>query len=784
MKKFLITFLLSTISVLFAQNDFSISGTVKDSATGEDMIGVVILDKSTNVAVETNDYGFYSIQLSAGEHLIKVVYSGYNTKEFKIMVINNEVKNIFLSSENVTTLKEVVITNRKADDHVDNIKISTNNLDIAQIKTLPALFGEVDVIKNIQTLPGVQSAGEGTTGFFVRGGGADQNMILLDEAPVYNASHVLGFFSVFNSEVLKNAELYKGNIPAQYGGRLSSLLDIRTKDGNMNRLGGSASLGLISGKFLVEGPIKKDKSSFIISGRRSWADVFLKMSPKKNVQETQLYFYDLNAKFNYKINEKNRVFVAGYFGKDVMNLGKFGISWGNSTGTLRWNHIFNSKVFSNTSLIFSNFDYNIKVGLSSISLDWISNIKEVGLKQDFNIFATNKIELNTGFQLNYRYFKPGTITFKGDMAKSFSNIEMSHLQCTEEAVYLNADYKLDPKWFIQYGIRVTSFQQVGNSTMNLYKDNIVKEENLIGTKSYKQFEIMNTDWAVEPRMAVRHKLNTSTSIKASVSRNVQFLNLISNATIPLPTAMWIPAGRYIKPQYSNQIATGLFKNFAENMFETSVEVYYKKMFDLTDFKDNARTFFNKTLETEISQGTGKSYGSEFFIKKNRGRLTGWISYTLSKSTKTIEGVNGGREFRADYDRRHNFNVIANYELPKNWVMGTAWVYSTGRPYTLATGYTMYDGYKMPTYTERNGYVMPAFHRLDFSFTKKWKSDKHPHLEKLLNLSVYNAYYRKNPYFITMDDKLDANGDPIPNEKVVNKTWLLPIIPSVSYTINF
>jgi hypothetical protein len=783
--KNLLNIFLILASTIFAQNQYSVSGSVKDTLSGEDMIAAVVSVKSIDAAVETNEYGFFSISLPEGKHEISISYSAYNTKTVQVDLQNNITLKVFLSPEsktNVTELETVVITGKKQDDHVDNIKMSTNTIDVNQIKTLPALFGEVDIIKNIQTLPGVQTAGEGTTGYFVRGGGADQNLILLDEAPVYNGSHILGFFSVFNSESIKNAELYKGAIPAQYGGRLSSLLDIRTKDGNMNRYAGNASLGLISGKIGLEGPIKKDKSSFIFSARRSWADAFLKLSSNPETRKNQLYFYDLNAKINYKINDKNRVFLAGYFGRDKLKFNPFDLGWGNATGTLRWNHIFNNKVFSNTSLIFSNFDYALGLLISNFGFNWTSNLKEVGLKQDFNIFASNKIELNTGFQLNYRYFQPGKVTFSG--LPGFRDIVLDPYKATEEAVYFNADYKVSPKWFLQYGIRMSMFQQVGSGDINIYANGIARETNLIGKKHYNTLQAVNNNYGIEPRFAARYRINQSTSLKASASRNVQYLHLISNTTVPLPTAVWLPSTTYIRPQFSNQVALGLFKNFKEGMFETSIEGYYKKMYDLTDFKDNAQLFLNPTLETEIRQGNGKSYGAEFFVKKTKGRLNGWISYTLSKATKQIDGVNGGREFRADYDRRHNMNIVGNYELGNNWTLGFAWVYATGRPYTLATGYYMVEGYKMPTYTERNGYVMPAFHRLDVSFTKKWKSVKYPNLEKALNLSVYNLYSRKNPYFVQMEDKLDANGNAIPNEKVVNMYWLFPLIPSISYSVNF
>ncbi|MFQ3574953.1 MAG: TonB-dependent receptor [Cytophagales bacterium] len=764
-----------------AQSKFTISGYVKDNKNGEDLIGATVMAKNTKYAVATNEYGFFSLTMPEGEYVIVIQYIGYKNIEKSINLNANQKLNFSLQ-EDVKEMEEVVITEKKPDDNVSNIKMSSNTLDIKQIKNLPALFGEVDIIKNIQTLPGIQNAGEGTTGFFVRGGGADQNLILLDEAPVYNASHLLGFFSVFNADAVKSAEIYKGGIPAQYGGRLSSLLDIRTKDGNNKKFGGIASIGLISSKVSLEGPLKKEKSSFFVSARRTYVDMFLKLSPNPQSRSNQLYFYDINAKMNFNINEKNRIFIAGYFGRDVLKFGVFGLNWGNGTGTFRWNHLFNDRLFSNTTLIYSNFNYGLGIRSGAVGFDWTSNLKETALKQDFTYFLNPQNELKFGAVMTYRTFQPGKIT-PSSAGSVFSPIQLDQYNAGEMAIYASNDQKLGARWHLQYGLRYTIFSQMGNSKVFKYNGDR-RRENIVDTLSYGAFQPIKTYGGLEPRLALRYTLNTSSSIKSSYNRTYQFLHLLSQSTIPLPTAVWIPSTQHILPQYADQVAVGYFKNLFDNKIETSVETYYKEFHDVTDFKDNSDILLNPHVETEVRQGKGWSYGIEFFVKKNSGKLTGWISYTLSKAERQIADVNGGERYRADYDRRHNANLVASYELTPKWNISGAWVYSTGRPMSLPAGFYDVGGYNVPLYTERNGYVMPAFHRLDFSATKKWRSKKNEKIEKSFNISFYNLYNRKNPFIVTVDNENDSNGRPIENKKVINMYWLFPILPSISYQISF
>ena len=764
-----------------AQNKFSISGYVKDAKNGEDIIGAVIKVYGLDVSTLSNEYGFFSLSLPPGDYDLTISFIGYKTFRKKIKLDSNQNLKIFLEEE-ILEMEEVIITDKKPDENVTNIKIGANTLDIKKIKTLPALFGEVDIIKNIQTLPGIQNAGEGTTGFFVRGGSADQNLILLDEAPVYNPAHVLGFFSVFNADAIKTAEIYKAGIPAQYGGRLSSLLDIRTKDGNQKNINGLASLGLISSKGTLELPIKKEKSGLFLSARRTYADLFLKLSPNAQTRNNRLYFYDLNAKFNLDINSKNRVFFASYWGRDVLKFGAFGLEWGNKTFTFRWNHLFNSKIFCNTTTYFSNFDYGLTITAGAIGFDWTSNLKEAAFKQDYTFFVNPQNEVKAGFALTYRTFQPGKINPTSSNSV-FLPIKLDSYQAGEVATYISNEQKLNTKWLLQYGVRYTLFVQLGKS--NVFKYNGEREpENIVDTITYNRFEPIQTYCALEPRFSMRYLLNYRASIKTSYNRTYQFLHLLSQSTIPLPTAVWIPSTKYIKPQYADQVGVGFFQNFLDNAFETSIETYYKKFYEVTDFKDNSEILLNPHIETEIRQGQGESYGVEFLLKKNTGKFTGWTSYTLSKAERKINGVNGGRKYRADYDRRHNFNIVLCYDITTKWCIASTWTYTTGRPISLPVGFYNVGDYSVPYYTERNGYVMPAFHRLDCSATRKWKGKRNTKIQKMLNISIYNLYNRKNPFIVTVDNETDENGKPIENKKVINMYWLFPIIPSVNYQITF
>lgn len=766
----------------FADGKHTISGKIKDKVTGEELFGVVVVIQELNKSTQSDENGNYTLLVPEGDYTLLISYIGYKKYTQKISVTGNLVLNYGIE-EDVTEMSEVIVNGQRQDNNITDLKMSANTLEIKDLKTLPALFGEVDVLKNIQTLPGVQSAGEGTTGFYVRGGSADQNLILMDGAPVYNAAHLLGFFSVFNADVLKSADIYKGGIPAEYGGRLSSLVDVKTRNGNDKTYHGSASIGLLSSKVSVEGPIKKDKSSFIISARRTYADLFVKLSPNPATSNNKLYFYDLNTRFNFKLNEKNKLTLAGYHGKDVFQFGRqFGLSWGNTTASIVLDHIFNKRFFSTTSLLYSKFSYNLYFNSGTQGINWYSNLQEFTVKHDFTNIITDKFTVKYGVWGSYRTFRPGDITPIGDQI--FKSVYLNRNYATEAGAFISSDHKFTNRLSLQYGLRFTLFTQVGQTDVYNYSTSVPQPGTVTDTSKYSKLQPIITYPGLEPRFSARYIVSPTVSVKASYNHMIQYLHLISNATAPLPTNSWLPSSKYFKPQVSDQVAMGVFKNLKENMFEGSIEVYYKWMNNVTDFKDNANVIANNTIETEVRQGKGKSYGAEFFLKKKSGRLTGWISYTLSKSTRQIQDVNDGREYRADYDRRHNFNLISNYKLTDKWTVGTAFVYSTGRPITLPVATAKVDYLVFPYYTERNGYLMPAFHRLDVSATYTRKHKKNPNIELSHNISVYNLYSRKNPFTVYAQDVKDANGNSNPEDKRIVMVWLFPLIPSYSFTITF
>ncbi len=787
---------------VYAQEKYTVSGYIKDSKTGESLIGVSVFVKELNNGTTTNPYGYYSLTLPKGDYHFIFSYIGYDPKDSVVSLFSNRTLNVEIG-EQVVQINEVVVSSEKMDANVTEIKMSRENVKIDRIKSIPALLGEVDVIRSIQLLPGIQTAGEGTTGLFVRGGSADQTLILLDEAPVFNASHFLGFFSVFNPDAVKDVEIYKGGIPAEYGGRLSSLVDIRMKEGNSKKFSGTGGIGSISSRLTLEGPIVKDKSSFIVSGRRTYADLFLKLSPDKNVRSNVLYFYDLNAKMNYKINERNTVFLSGYFGRDVFSFGDvFGLSWGNATTTCRWNHLFSQKLFLNTTLLFSNYDYAFQINNGTQSFIWKSNFRNIGAKFDLNFFLNPNNELKIGSNTIFHTFSPARIEPKNENSV-FETFKLDTKYAIEQAFYVSNNQKITSNFSIQYGIRYSMFENIGaGRVFNYAPDKPLDKKTITDTVTYSSLQPINFYHGLEPRIGARFQVTESSSIKSSYNRTMQYLQIASNSTAGLPIDRWIPADKYIRPQISDQVALGYFKNFYDNTFETSVEVYYKDMQNQIDFKDGAEILLNNNIETEVRAGKAWAYGAEFMVKKSRGQLTGWVSYTLSKVQRQIDGINGGVVYSPRYDRRHNISVVASYDLNKRLSFSTNWVYITGSAVSYPTGVYEVDGKRVPFYDplNRNGDRMPAYHRLDVSatfkdlpfgfdlFRKKRKEHK-VHFD--LNLSVYNAYARKNAFTIQFRDVV--NGDPSidvndPKITVITKepkavmTYLFSIIPAV--TVNF
>ncbi|MES2379817.1 MAG: TonB-dependent receptor [Bacteroidota bacterium] len=781
---FIILLQLFSFKALLADNNadkVSISGYVKDSKTGEDLIGVTVYEKASNVAVSTNAYGFYSITTTKGKHVFSFKYLGYQLYDLEVDLQSNTTKNINMEVVG-KKLNEIQVNSKKKDQNIQTVQMSTNTISMEQLKKSPALFGEVDLIKNIQQLPGIQSAGEGTSAFFVRGGSSDQNLILLDEAPVYNPSHLVGIFSVFNADAIKSAEVYKGAIPAQFGGRLSSVVDIRSRDGNLKKRAGSASIGLLSAKATFEGPIKKDVGSYIISGRRTYFDLFLMGSSDKDVSSTKLYFYDVNAKINFKLGDKDRLFVAGYFGKDVFGSSGFGLNWGNATGTVRWNHVFNNRLFSNTTGIFSDFNYGLGVNSGVQGFDWKANITEYSIKQDFSYALNNKNDLKFGGQISSRTFQPGEVK-PNDKNSIFKDLIVPKNYSLEYGLYASNEQKATSRISLQYGLRLSAFQNNG-ATIYTYANNAKKDvKEITDTINNGFFDVDKTFMGLEPRFGMRYMLNTTSSIKASYSRTYQYMHMLSNSTAPLPITMWVPSSRYVDPQSADQVGLGYFKNLFDDKVEVSVEGYYKWMNNAIDFKDNAQLLLNPAIETDILRGKGWSYGLEFYAKKSVGKTQGSISYTWSVTELQIDGINNGKAYYAPWDRRHNINIGVTHELNERWSFGANWTYGSGRPVTLPAAKYYFDYGSAVYYSERNGERTPDFHRLDISANLKSKKKEGRKWEGMWNFSIYNVYNRQNPFSV-YSQNVKIDDDKTSNDKQIVMSWLFPLIPSVTYNITF
>ncbi|MCD6659247.1 MAG: TonB-dependent receptor [Lentimicrobium sp.] len=753
---------------------FTISGNIRDSETGEELIGATFYVKELKTGTVANQYGFYSISLIPGEYKIVISFVGYQPFEKTISLRENITLNAELNPVK-QLLREVVITGQKPDDNIRKAEMSVVRMDIKTINRIPALMGEVDVIKAIQLLPGVQSTAEGSSGFSVRGGSPDQNLILLDEAIVYNASHLLGFFSVFNNDAIKDVALYKGDIPASYGGRLSSLLDIRMKDGNQKKFAATGGIGTISSRLTLEGPVIEDQTSFLLAGRRTYVDIFLPFAKNKDIRDNVLYFYDLNAKINHKINDRNRIFLSGYFGRDVFSNDFARMSLGNQTGTFRWNHLFSQRIFSNFTLIHSQYDYELGTPEGNAnSFIWKSMLQNQSLKGDFTWYATPENTVRFGVMGIRHTFDPGKANGTGKESL-FTEYKLPRNFAMEYGAYLSNEQKISEKLTLKYGIRLSLFQNTGPATIYNY-DN---DYNAYDSVKYEKGKIINTYWAPEPRIGLNYVINDRSSIKSSYSRTVQYIHLAQNSTAGTPLDLWFPSSPNVKPQKADQFALGYFRNFKENTFETSAEVYYKNMYDVIDFKDNAELLLNPKLEGELRTGKGWSYGLELMVKKTDGKLNGWVSYTLSTTRRKVEGINNGESYRAPYEKPHNISVVLNYEFTERAVLSANWVYATGSPVTFPTGRAIIGNVIVPVYSDRNSYRLPDYHRLDLSFTLKNKVKEGRKWEGEWNFSVYNAYGRKNAWAINFEQDPDN-----PYQTYAEKTYLFSIIPSVTYNFKF
>lgn len=784
--RFLLLFCFFQFATSFAQEKFTISGTISDANSNETLIGVNIYVPELQIGTSTNAYGFYSLTLPEGRYKVEFSYVGYQTVFEEISFSQNVKKNLSLNNDG-EQLEEVIIT-EKPRTNIRKAEMSVNKMSIATIKKMPVVLGEVDVIKSILLLPGVTNAGEGASGFNVRGGGADQNLILLDEATIFNSSHVFGFFSVFNPDAIKDLKLYKGGIPARYGGRGSSVLDIYQKDGNSKSFHMNGGIGLISSRLLAEGPIVKDKGSFLIGGRGSYAHLFLKLADNDN----SAYFYDLNAKLSYKVDDKNSLYLSGYFGRDVFNLaGSFVNIYGNSTLNVRWNHLYSDKLFSNLSLIYSDYYYGLT--LDFVGFQYDSGIKNYNIKYDFKNYISEKLKLNFGANAIYYDFNPGTI----EPTSSSSGINARQLEqkyAFEPSLYVEAEHDVTKKLSFMYGLRYSMFYRLGQSTMNFYENNqavaydevlkIYKKGTPIGTEFYDSNKVLASFDNFEPRFSAAYALNDNQSVKASYNRMTQYLQLVSNTSSPTPLDVWTPSDRYIKPQIVDQVALGYFQNFKNDVYSLEVETFYKTVKNRIDYIDGADLIANEALEQIILNGRLRSYGLELMFRKNTGRFNGWISYTLSKSeqqtpgrTATEIGINNGNWYKSAYDKLHNIAVTTAYDLNKKWSFGANFALQSGQPVTFPNGQYQYQDITIPSYGLRNEERLPTYHHLDIAATYTPKPDKKKGWQGEWVFSVYNIYNLQNAASINF-----RQNDSGVNEAV--RFSIFGVVPAVSYNFKF
>jgi hypothetical protein len=759
----------------------TLSGYLKNKANGEALIGATVYIPELKTGVITNSYGFYSISVPPKTYSVSFSFIGYQTQSPSVDLNLSKQLNLMLEEE-TKQIDEVVITGEKKNRNVESLQMSMAKVQVKMIKKLPSFMGEVDIIKSITLLPGIQNGGEGSSGLYVRGGGPDENLMILDEAPVYNASHLLGFFSVFNSDAINDVQIYKGGIPAEYGGKASSVIDIRMKDGNSQKLGMSGGIGNISSRLTVEAPIIKDKWSFIVSGRRTYADYLGKLMGIEQLKENQLYFYDLNLKTNAQINAKNRLYLSAYTGDDYFKVGEsIYMKWGNLTSTARWNHLFTDKLFSNTSLIFSRYNYNLGVpGSGADQFDWSSQIRDYNFKQDFSWYLNSKNKLTLGLNLIYHHFEPGQVD--ANEKSYFTDLKLTNYNALDNSIYVSNEQTIGPKLTMRYGLRYSYFQQIGKGKVREYlHPDQPNEKEVIGTIEYGSGKLVPPAYHnLEPRLALKYMLSPESSIKASYNRMVQNLHLISNTNSPTPLDIWLPSSTYIKPLIANQIGLGYFRNFKKNMFETSAEVYYKKMKNVIDYVDGAELFLKENLETELLHGSGYTYGLELYAKKQEGRLTGWLSYTLARSMRKIPGINEGKAYPSSYDRTHNISLVANYDLTKRWNFSASWIFATGNPTSYPIAKYDVQGNTMYFYAARNSNRIPDYHRLDVSFTYDFKKNERRKVKQSLNFSIYNLYARRNAYSVTFRQNEDN-----PNVSEATRLSIIgSMIPSVTYNFNF
>jgi hypothetical protein len=764
-----------------AQNKFTLNGYIKDSTNGESIIGATV--SVNGKSITSNQYGFFSITLEEGEYDVLVSHVSYLAQAFRISLHNNVQQTIFLLPRSAA-LTEVVVYSKRRDANVRSAQMGKVDLSINQIKNIPAFLGEVDILKTIQLMPGVRNAGEGNAGFYVRGGGPDQNLILLDDAVVYNTGHLFGFFSIFNSDAIKNVSLIKGGMPAQYGGRLSSVLDVSMKEGNTNKFQTEGGIGLIASRLSVQGPIKKDKASFIVSARRTYIDALVKPLVKKssNFYGSGYYFYDMNAKINYQFSDKDHLYLSGYFGRDVFTFRnaeqsfKANIPWGNSTATLRWNHVFNPKLFANAMVVYNDYHFKFGAAQNNFEVNLSSGIKDGNAKIDFDYYPSGRHKLKFGGLLTYHKFIPNVTSGRQDSIV-FKPVTEGSKFALEKVLYIQDDWDISDKFKMNYGVRLSSLSQIGPYTKYVRDAN----QNKLDSTVYRRFDNIKTYTGLEPRLTLRYGLNSTTSIKGSVTRNLQFIHLVSNAGTTLPTDLWVPSTFRVKPQLSWLYAAGVFKNFKNNEYETSVEVYYKDMRNQIEYAEGYTPSL-KDPEEDFVFGKGWSYGAEFFVNKVRGKFTGWFGYTLSWTWRKFPDLNAGEKYPAKYDRRHDLSVVGTYELNKKWKFGAVFVYGTGNATSLPERFYILNGVLTQEFSGINEYRLGSYHRMDLSATLTPKKRKNKKFESFWVFSVYNVYNHLNPYFIYFDQ----TGNPYSGNLQIEarQVSLFPVLPAVTWNFKF
>lgn len=782
-------FLLFTFpTFIFGQEKFTLSGTITDQNSNETLIGVNIIFPEIQTGTTTNEYGFYSITLPKGTYNFQISYLGYISISENIILSEDKTVNYKLI-ESTESLDEIIITEDIEKLNIRKPQMSINSLTINTIKQIPVVLGEVDVIKSLTLLPGVTNAGEGSSGFNVRGGAVDQNLILLDEATIFNSSHLFGFFSVFNPDAIKDLKLYKGGIPAKYGGRVSSVLDIYQKEGNSNKFQMNGGIGIVSSRLLAEGPIKKEKGAFLFGARSSYAHLFLPLFDIDNIA----YFYDLNTKLSYKINNNNNIYLSGYFGRDVFSIAdSFENTYGNTVVNFRWNHIFSNKLFSNTSLIYSDYYYGLK--LNFVEFNWVSGIQNFNFKYDLKHYINTAFKLEYGLNSIYYKFNPGDIK-PSTPTSGINPFKLIDKYAFENAIYIDAEHKISNKLAVSYGLRLSSFLRLGQDELNTYENNnpiifneelqIYEKANPLETESFKRSDVIKSFANLEPRFSLAYQINDNTSIKTSYNRMSQYLHLLSNTSSPTPLDVWTPSGKYVKPQILDQFAIGYFKTFKENTYSLEIESFYKTIKNRIDYIDGANLIANNAIEQVILNGNARAYGLEVLLKKNEGNFTGWLAYTLSKSEqqtpgrKPLEtGINNGNWYKTPYDKTHDISITASYKLNKKWTFNTNLLFQTGQPTTFPNGQYEYNGITVPNYESRNSSRLPAYHRLDISTnynpkpnsTKRWKSE--------WIFGIYNVYNRKNAASIAFGENRNTGV----NE--ANRLAIFGIIPSISYNFKF